>query len=106
MSAVSYLENELVFKIYFARNIVSCQAGYDGKPGPKGDKGDPGDMGVGIASIVANSDYTLTITLTNGNATTTQSLQGPSGYVLTPEDEADIAQIVLNSLPYASGVSF
>lgn len=52
---------------------------------PRGANGADGDDGVGIASVVLNQDYTLTITLTNGTSYTTTSIrgeigpQGPSG---------------------------
>lgn len=45
----------------------------------KGVQGDPGDTGVGISSVVLNADYTLTITLTNGNSYTTSSIRGEVG---------------------------
>lgn len=45
----------------------------------KGVQGDPGDPGVGISSVVLNSDYTLTITLTNGVSYTTSSIRGEVG---------------------------
>ena len=38
-----------------------------------------GEDGVGIASITFNSDYTMTITLTNGQTYTSTSLRGPQG---------------------------
>ena len=38
-----------------------------------------GEDGVGIASTVLNSDYTLTITLTNGTSYTTASIRGIQG---------------------------
>lgn len=44
------------------------------------DNGDfDGADGVGISSIVFNQDYTMTITLTNGNSYTSQSLRGSQG---------------------------
>ena len=50
---------------------------------PKGEKGDPGEQGergVGISGTSFNNDdHTLTISLTNGETFTTQSLQGPKG---------------------------
>lgn len=44
-----------------------------------GYKGEKGDTGVGIASCVLNSDYTLTITLTDGTFYTTESIRGAQG---------------------------
>lgn len=42
-------------------------------------KGVQGDPGVGISSVILNADYTLTITLTNGNSYTTSSIRGEVG---------------------------
>lgn len=47
--------------------------------GIKGDKGDVGDTGNGIESTVLNSDYTLTITFTDGTSYTTPSIRGEKG---------------------------
>ena len=41
--------------------------------------GVPGDPGVGITSISFNSDYTMTITLSDGSAYTSMSLKGDTG---------------------------
>ena len=41
--------------------------------------GVPGDPGVGIASISFNSDYTMTITLSDGTTYTSMSLKGDTG---------------------------
>ena len=41
--------------------------------------GVPGEQGVGIASISFNSDYTMTITLSDGNSYTSMSLKGETG---------------------------
>ena len=38
-----------------------------------------GQAGVGIASVTLNDDYTLTITYTNGDSTTTTSIRGGQG---------------------------
>lgn len=46
---------------------------------PRGANGADGDDGVGIASVVLNQDYTLTITLTDGRSYTTTSIRGASG---------------------------
>lgn len=40
-----------------------------------------GDDGVGISSITFNSDYTMTITLTDGQTYTSASLRGPTGEI-------------------------
>lgn len=57
--------------------------GAQGIQGPKGDKGDTGDTGP-------------------------QGIQGPQGedYVLTAQDKADIADLVLAALPNAEGVTW
>ena len=55
------------------------QDGEDGAQGPEGPEGPEGPQGVGIASTVLNADYTLTITLTNGNSYTTPSIRGAQG---------------------------
>ena len=41
--------------------------------------GVPGEQGVGITSISFNSDYTMTITLSDGNTYTSMSLKGETG---------------------------
>ena len=53
--------------------------GVRGEKGDKGDKGDTGATGVGIASTTLNSDYTLTIVLTDGTSYTTPSIRGAQG---------------------------
>ena len=53
--------------------------GVRGAKGEKGEKGDTGATGVGIASTVLNSDYTLTIVLTDGTSYTTPSIRGAQG---------------------------
>lgn len=50
--------------------------GEDGDTGPAGPQGETGN---GIASIILNNDYTLTIYYTNGQSYTTPSIQGPAG---------------------------
>ena len=44
-----------------------------------GEKGDTGATGNGIASVVLNQDYTLTINYTNGQSMTTTSIRGEKG---------------------------
>lgn len=44
-----------------------------------GAQGIKGETGNGIASVVLNNDYTLTITYTNGTSTTTTSIRGAKG---------------------------
>lgn len=50
-----------------------------GQKGDKGDQGDPGQDGVSISNIAFNADYTMTITLSNGNTYTSPSLKGEKG---------------------------
>ena len=54
--------------------------------GPEGTPGQDGQDGVGIANVQLNSDYTLTITLTDGRTYTTTSIRGEQGETgLTPD---------------------
>ena len=46
---------------------------------PQGEKGKTGEDGNGIASAVLNSDYTLTLTFTDGTSYTTPSIRGATG---------------------------
>lgn len=85
--------------------------------GAKGDAGETGQTGAtgnGIASVTLNNDYTLTITYTNGQSTTTTSVRGPQG----PQGETGqtgatgngIASVTLNSdytltITYTNGQS-
>lgn len=48
--------------------------------GEKGDKGDKGDRGYGIKSIEFKDDYTMHITLEDGNTYDSMSLRGPQGF--------------------------
>ena len=50
-----------------------------GNDGADGTDGQDGEDGVGIASVVLNNDYTLTINFTDGTSTTTSSIRGPQG---------------------------
>lgn len=53
--------------------------GDTGETGEQGEKGDTGDTGNGIASVVLNADYTLTIDFTDGTSYTTTSIRGAQG---------------------------
>ena len=53
--------------------------GLQGQPGIQGPQGPMGQDGVGISSIINNSDGTLTFQYTNGNTFTTPNLTGPQG---------------------------
>lgn len=66
-------------------------------------QGEEGAPGVGVASTVLNSDYTLTITLTDGTSYTTPSIRGATGN--------GIASTVLNSdytltITFTDGTSY
>lgn len=63
--------------------------------GDKGDKGIQGDTGNGISSAVLNSDYTLTITFTDGTSYTTPSIRGEKG--IKGDVGNGIASTVLNN---------
>ena len=52
---------------------------FDGEKGDTGDRGATGATGNGIASAVLNSDYTLTLTFTDGTSYTTSSIRGERG---------------------------
>ena len=55
-------------------------AGADGAPGPAGADGQPGEDGNGIANITFDAEeYTMTLTLDNGDVYTSPSLRGPRG---------------------------
>lgn len=62
--------------------------------GAQGIKGEPG---TGITSIVLNQDYTLTITFTDGNSTTTGSIRGATG--ATPNISIGTVQTGLPTSP-------
>ena len=55
-----------------------------------------GNPGKGIASVVLNNDYTLTITFTDNTSTTVGPIRGEPGedYVLTEQDKEDIAALI------------
>lgn len=68
-------------------------------------RGPRGETGNGIASVTLNSDYTLTITYTNGTSTTTTSIRGAKG-----DTGNGIASVTLNSdytltIAYTDGTS-
>lgn len=60
----------------------------------RGVKGDKGDVGNGIENTVLNSDYTLTITFTDGTSYTTPSIRGEKG--IKGDVGNGIASTVLN----------
>lgn len=60
--------------------------GIQGVKGETGDRGLTGDTGNGIASAVLNSDYTLTLTFTDGTTYTTPSIRGAQGDAFEYED--------------------
>lgn len=92
--------------------------GAQGPAGPAGQDGQPGRDGVDGVSPTASVTQTATgatVTVTDASGTTTATLtngpqgpQGPAGadYVLTAQDKADIADIVLSELPTWTGGSY
>ena len=54
-------------------------AGPQGATGATGEQGATGATGNGIAQAILNSDYTLTLTFTDGNSTTVGPIRGPQG---------------------------
>lgn len=71
--------------------------------GTRGPKGETGDTGNGIASAVLNSDYTLTLTWTDGDSYTTPSIRGAQG--IQGETGVSITGVTLNS-NYTLTISF
>ena len=86
-----------------------------------------GNPGSGIASVVLNNDYTLTINFTDNTSTTTTSIrgaQGATGTTFTPSvssagviswtndggatnpSSVDLVAAVIAALPTAVGVEF
>lgn len=66
------------------------EQGKQGDPGETGAPGQPGLPGNGIASVVYNADYTLTIVMDDGTRYTTDSLRGAQGAVgLTGDNGRD-----------------
>lgn len=64
--------------------IFNGKRGEQGKQGDPGETGAPGQTGLpgnGIASVVYNADYTLTIVMDDGTRYTTDSLRGAQGAV-------------------------
>lgn len=68
-------ENE--FQVILTNGKTSKFKYYNGE---KGDKGDKGDRGYGIKSIEFKDDYTMHITLEDGNTYDSMSLRGPQGF--------------------------
>ena len=97
------------------------------KNGKTGGVGRNGMDGVGIASAVLNTDYTLTLNFTDGTKYTTPSIRGAAGAdgrdgkdgsagepgytpvrgtdYWTPSDKAEVVQDVLQSMPEAEEVT-
>ena len=75
----------------------------------RGVKGDKGDVGNGIENTVLNSDYTLTITFTDGTSYTTPSIRGEKG--IKGDVGNGIASTVLNddytlTLTFTDGTTY
>lgn len=70
--------NDTVYSLYIKVNGV--WEGVEGFTGPVGPQGEPGETGVGIASVVIDSDGYLTITYTDSSTFVSPiSLKGPKG---------------------------
>jgi hypothetical protein len=63
--------------------------GEKGEQGEQGIQGNKGDTGNGIASVVLNADYTLTVTFTDGTSYTTPSIRGEKGEKGDKGDKGD-----------------
>ena len=64
-----------------------------GDTGARGPQGPPGVTGNGIASAVLNSDYTLTLTFTDGTSYTTPSIRGAQGEISAADLQSAIAPL-------------
>lgn len=85
---------------------IQGEKGADGAKGEKGDKGDTGSAGEdgnGIASAVLNSDYTLTLTFTDGTSYTTPSIRGAAG--AAGDKGADGTSVTITSTRHSNGVT-
>ncbi|MBP3368882.1 MAG: hypothetical protein J6L71_05560 [Clostridia bacterium] len=82
---------------------VDGKDGVDGADGADGAPGKDGVDGVGIASAEMNSDFTLTLTFTDGNSYTTPILRGPVGSPGLPGKDATPIKITDISESAADG---
>jgi hypothetical protein len=86
--------------------------GEQGIQGVQGIQGEKGDTGNGIASIIQNADYTITITLDDGTTYTTDVLRGEQGEQGIKGDTGNgISSAVLNAnytltLTFTDGTSY
>jgi fructose-specific component phosphotransferase system IIB-like protein len=105
-------------------NVMDGKDGLTGPQGPAGQNGSNGQDGVGISNTVLNSDYTLTLTFTDGTSYTTPSIRGETGATgqtgpqgpagqngSNGQDGVGIANAVLNSdytltLTFTDGTSY
>ena len=81
-ATASYSDGLLTLGIPQGQQGIQGERGPQGIQGVKGETGDrglTGDAGNGIASAVLNSDYTLTLTFTDGTTYTTPSIRGAQG---------------------------
>ena len=62
-----------------SEQYVDTEIDATGPQGEQGIQGEIGETGNGIASTILNSDYSLTITYTNGDTYTTPSIRGEKG---------------------------
>ena len=111
---------QLYFEQYFTANGSNYRLIYDDRDGErhvlfdfaqlpvaKGEKGDKGDAGRGVTSFSLNNGI-LTANFDDRTSQTIGNVKGPQGapgndYVLTEQDKADIADIVLQELPTTQG---
>ena len=96
-------------------NIIDGADGQDGQDGINGKDGSNGQDGVSPTVTTSKSGKVTTITITDKTGTHTATVNdgadgqdGEDGhdYVLTQQDKADIAALVLAELPTAEGGSF
>jgi hypothetical protein len=86
--------------------------GEQGIQGVQGIQGEKGDTGNGIANIIQNADYTITITLDDGTTYTTDVLRGEQGEQGVKGDTGNgISSAVLNAnytltLTFTDGTSY
>ena len=80
-------ENE--FQVVLTNGKTSKFKYYNGEKGDKGDKGEKGDRGYGIKSIEFKDDYTMHITLEDGNTYDSMPLRGQQGVQGPKGDKGD-----------------
>lgn len=111
---------QLYFEQYFTANGSNYRLIYDDRDGERhvlfdfaqlpAAKGEKGDAGRGVTSFALNNGV-LTANFDDMTSQTIGNVKGPQGapgndYVLTAQDKADIADIVLQELPTTQGVLY